>query len=122
MYFLIDESLPASLGRMLEARGHTVSRVIEVQWLGRQAPDLEVYRFACENRATVITCNRAHFRDLFENSPIRTCVLVVPQVSTRPLNRLVGVFLDEFGDQLEAADGHWFWEVDVDGGARQANG
>lgn len=122
MYFLIDECLPLSLARLLKARGHAVSRVIEVRWLGRQAPDNEVYRFACENQATIITCNRADFRDLFEGSHARTCVLVVPQVPSKELNEIIAAFLDNVGDQLDPADGCWFWEVGVDGSTQQRDG
>lgn len=53
MRFLIDNQLPGALSRFLVSRGCDCVHVVDVGL--EQAPDAEIWRFACENGRAVIT-------------------------------------------------------------------
>jgi predicted nuclease of predicted toxin-antitoxin system len=111
VYFLIDECIPKSLARLLIERGHAVSRVIEVQALGRQAADRDIFRFAAESGAVIVTSNKGDFQKLFNAQEPRASVLIVPSLRPSDLNHLVELFLEEGHVPSDTGDGCWFIEA-----------
>lgn len=59
MRFVLDQDVPAEIGRVLAQAGHEVVFVGNV--LSATAPDKEVFAYAAEHDLVLITCNRDDF-------------------------------------------------------------
>lgn len=64
MKFFFDHDVPNHLQGLLERHGHQVSLVKEVMRI--DASDEEVFRYACDRNAIMVTCNRNDFLYLAE--------------------------------------------------------
>lgn len=61
MYLLLDECCGKALVRVAGQAGRTAQRTVEVQILGCQAPDRDIFDFACQVGAVVVTVNHRDF-------------------------------------------------------------
>lgn len=78
MRLLLDECIgDRSLRDALIAAGHDVVRTVDE--LGGGANDLAVFAFACEHQRIVLTYNNADFKQLGEQNPKHSGMLLVYQ-------------------------------------------
>ncbi len=67
MRFLVDEDVPQEIVRCLLDDGHEVLPVTGI--LGMQTGDSEIWNYAVQRRAIVVTCNRQDFLELAGTAP-----------------------------------------------------
>ena len=84
MYLLFDECCATALVKFAEALGHTAQRSVDVAGLGRGASDDDVFAFARQGGAIVVTVNRSDFVVLaaVQDHP---GVLLIPSLPTKQL-------------------------------------
>ena len=80
MKFLVDEDVPVEATRCLQQAGHEVFLVAET--LGVRTDDVDVWLYAVETKAVVITCNRQDFLELAGTSP-ETGLVILNRRRTR---------------------------------------
>jgi predicted nuclease of predicted toxin-antitoxin system len=57
--FLLDHDVPVDVLRVLQREGHQAQRSVE--FLGREAADVEIFELAKTRKFILISCNRDHF-------------------------------------------------------------
>jgi predicted nuclease of predicted toxin-antitoxin system len=98
--FLIDEDVPRSTASSLRTKGHHVEDVRDVGLRGRSDP--EVFTYAQECKATLVTCDKG-FTNLLRfpvGSHFGIIVLRVPdEVPPAKLNQALLSALDQLGEE-----------------------
>jgi predicted nuclease of predicted toxin-antitoxin system len=113
MYLLLDECCGKALVRFAEALGHTAQRSVDVAALGRGATDDEVFAFARQGGAVVVTVNRADFIEIAAGSS-HPGVLLIPSLPNRKLRPLFELLL-KTAEPLLQHQPDLFVEVSADG-------
>jgi|GEM_PF-2482149 len=113
MYLLLDECCGKALVRFAEALGHTAQRSVDAGALGMGATDEEVFAFARQAGAVVVTINRADFIDIAARHS-HPGILLIPSLPNRQLRPLFEALL-KTAESLLAAQSSLFIEVDANG-------
>ena len=87
MYLLIDECSGKALVRVAGALGHAAQRTRDIAALGEGASDAEIFRFACQAGAILVTANHRDFEALAAAGP-HPGMIFVPPVLGSELARL----------------------------------
>ena len=80
MKFLVDEDVAIEVSRCLEQAGHEVLQVGAT--LGFQTDDVDIWNYAVQSEAIVVTCNRQDFLELAGTSP-ETGLIILHRRRTR---------------------------------------
>jgi predicted nuclease of predicted toxin-antitoxin system len=78
--FVIDEDVAIEVSRCLAQNGHATELVFEA--LGARTSDAQIWDYAVQSGAIVITCNRNDFLRLAGNAP-RTGLIILNRRRTR---------------------------------------
>jgi predicted nuclease of predicted toxin-antitoxin system len=113
MYLLLDECCGKALARIAEAMGHTAQRSVDAAALGSGATDDEVFAFARQGGAVLVTVNRSDFINIAAGHS-HAGVLLIPSLPNRQLRPLFEALLAT-AEPLLAAQGNLFVEVDTRG-------
>ena len=105
MYLLLDECCGKALAHKAEALGHTAQRSVDVHVLGRGASDPEVFDFARQAGAILVTVNRGDFIALAGQQPGHAGILLIPSVPNRLLLPMFERLLLTAGPLLETNPG-----------------
>jgi predicted nuclease of predicted toxin-antitoxin system len=89
MYLLLDECCAKALVTVALLRNHRVERTIAIGSLGRGAADEDIFAFARQHGAVVVTINRGDFIALARYGNDHPGVILLPSV---PRPDLVALF------------------------------
>ena len=105
MYLVIDECCGKKLKQVADDQGHAAQRSIEIRPLGRGAADADIFAFAVDNRAVVVTINQGDFLALARqpNSP-RPGLILLPSLRGSELAKLFKATLPRLAAAFSDAD------------------
>lgn len=101
MYLLLDECCPKALVGIAEDLGHSAQRTIEVEALGRQASDPDIFSFACAVGAVIVTVNRGDFLNLATHRPDHPGLILLPSTPPSTTGRLSRALIGKVGQDFE---------------------
>lgn len=114
MYLLLDECCGKALVRTAERAGHTVQRTVEAAMLGRQASDPDIFDFARQADAVLVTVNHGDFIALAGRGREHPGVILIPSLPNAALQPLFEVVL-RVAAPLFATTPNLFVEIDAAG-------
>lgn len=104
MYLVIDECCGKKLKPVAEDQGHAAQRSIEIGQLGQGAADADIFAFAAENRAVVVTINQGDFLALARQSISRPGLILMPSLRGFELAKLFKATLPRLAAAFSVAD------------------
>jgi predicted nuclease of predicted toxin-antitoxin system len=114
MYLLLDECCGKALVAVAKEMGHVTQRTIEVQVLGRQAPDRAIFDFARRVGAVFVTVNRGDFIEVAARGRDHPGVILIPSLPQAQLRPIFKAALMA-AEPLLTATPNLFVEVDAAG-------
>lgn len=88
MFHLIDECCGKGLVGVAESEGHVAQRTVDIEALRRGATDAEIFAFARQHGACVVTINQADFLQLSDSPPHDVALILLPSVRAPELAKL----------------------------------
>ena len=114
MYLVIDECCGKKLKPAADDQGHAAQRSIEIGQLGQGATDADIFAFATENGAVVVTINQGDFLALAKQSSSRPGLILLPSLRGVELAKLFKAALPGLAAAFAIAEDA-IMQVDADG-------
>ena len=104
MFLLIDECCGKGLSAAAESQNHVAQRTVDTPGLGQGATDADIFAFAAEAGAVVVTINQADFIKLAGLSVPSCGLILLPALRGMELTRLFRSVLEKLVPVFDASE------------------